>query len=123
MPISIKGGPAQTITLPATATLTATATATATGACEPDASGRCANDVDLKRFQVRWSVYRGAGKVQFDPAMSPAVEGKSITSAPKVTFSAPGSYRLRATATDGSSFAYYDVDVKVNPSTAAEKAH
>jgi hypothetical protein len=119
-PINITGGPAQTITLPATATLKAAATAMTTGACVPDELGRCATDVDLKRFQVRWILYRGPGKVQFNPEVSPSVNGKSITSEPKVTFSAPGNYRLRATATDGSTFSVYDVDVKVNPGAATD---
>lgn len=119
LPISVTGGPAQTITLPATATLTATATALSTVACEGDGQGRCATGIDLKRFQLKWSVYRGAGKVRFDPEMSPSVSGKPITSEPRVTFSAPGKYRLRATATDGSSFSNYDVDVTVNPGPTA----
>ena len=53
--------------------------------------------------------------------MSPAVYGKPLTSETKVTFSAPGNYRIRAIATDGAMFSTYDVDVKVNPSTSAEK--
>lgn len=112
-PITVTGGPAQTITAPATATLKATATAVTTG-CQADAEGRCASGADLKRLQIRWTVYRGTGEVQFDPEVSPAGGKSSITSEPKVTFSAPGKYRLRATATDGSSFANYDVDVTVN---------
>jgi hypothetical protein len=123
VPISVTGGPAQTITLPATAKLTATATPLSAEGCEGDALGRCASGVDLKRFQVRWSVYRGAGKVQIDPEVSPSVGGKPITSEPKVTFPAPGKYRLRATATDGSSFATYDVDVTVNPGASVANAH
>jgi len=120
--ISIMGGPPQIITLPATATLTAMATATSPG-CEVDAQGRCATGIDLKRFQIRWIVYRGAGKVQFDPEVGPSANGKSsIASEPKVTFSMPGNYRFRAIATDGSSFANYDVDVKVNPGPSADKA-
>src|SRR6266566_4082103 len=90
----ITGGPAQTITLPAAATLKVTAT-----------------DDGL----------RGPGKVQCDPDLSPAVYGKPLTSETKVSFSAPGNYRVRAIATDGAMFSTYDVDVKVNPSTSAEK--
>jgi len=122
--ISIMGGPPQTITLPATATLTAMATATSpstSSGCEVDAQGRCATGIDLKRFQIRWIVYRGAGKVQFDPEVSSGADGKSsVASEPKVKFSMPGNYRFRAIATDGSSFAYYDVDVRVNPSASAD---
>ena len=46
--------------------------------------------------------------------MSPAVYGKPLTSQTKVTFRAPGSYRIRAIATDGAMFSTFDVDVKVN---------
>jgi hypothetical protein len=40
-----------------------------------------------------------------------------------VSFSEPGNYRIRAIATDGALFSTYDVDVKVSPNNAAEKAH
>lgn len=105
--ISITGSTAQTITLPATATVTATATATGT---------------DVKGVRIQWIHYRGPGKVQFDPAVSPAVSGKPTMSETKVSFSMPGNYRIRALATDGKWFSTYDVDVKVSPSTSAEKA-
>jgi hypothetical protein len=75
----------------------------------------------VEGVQIRWIFYRGPGKVQFDPDLSPAVYGKPLTSETKVSFSAPGNYRVRAIATDGAMFSTYDVDVKVNPSTSAEK--
>ena len=37
-------------------------------------------------------------------------------------FSVPGSYRIRAIATDGAMFPTFDVDVKVNPGAVAENA-
>ena len=60
-----------------------------------------------------------------DPDLSPAVYGKPLTSETKVSFSAPGTYRIRAIATDGALFSTYDVDVTVNPSAgpSAAKAH
>jgi hypothetical protein len=114
--ISTTGGSAQTITLPETAKLTATAEATA--APNPDVE----QGVNPKGVQIRWILYRGPGKVQFDPDVSSPVRGKPVTSETKVTFSAPGNYRIRAIGTDGALFSTYDVDVKVNPSTSAEKA-
>ena len=111
----VKGGPAQTITLPAAATLTATATDD--GIPGSEVGGRRPPGV-----QIRWILYRGPGKVQFDPDLSPVVYGKPVTSETKVSFSKPGAYRLRAIATDGWSFSTYDVDVQVNPGTSAAKA-
>jgi hypothetical protein len=111
----VKGGPAQTITLPAAATLTATATDD--GIPGTEVGGRRPPGV-----QIRWILYRGPGKVQFDPDLSPVVFGKPVTSETKVSFSRPGAYRLRAIATDGWSFSTYDVDVQVNPSTSAANA-
>ena len=64
---------------------------------------------------MRWIVYRGsADAVKFEPdIMSQRVYGKPVTLESKVTFSAPGSYRLRAIASDGQAFSTYDVDVTV----------
>ena len=66
-------------------------------------------------MRIRWILYRGPGKVQFDPDLSPYVYGKPLTSETQVSFSVPGDYRIRAIATDGALFSTYDVDVKVNP--------
>jgi hypothetical protein len=41
----------------------------------------------------------------------------------KVSFSAPGTCRIRAIATDGWLFSTFDVDVKVNPGISAGNAH
>jgi len=111
----VKGGPAQTVTLPAAATLTATATDD--GIPGTEVGGRRSPGV-----QIRWILYRGPGKVQFDPELSPVVYGKPVTSETKVSFGKPGAYRLRAIATDGWSFSTYDVDVQVNPGTSAANA-
>jgi hypothetical protein len=114
----ITGGPAQTVTLPAAATLQVTATDD--GLPKPGPGDRGGK---VQGVQIRWILYRGPGKVQFEPDLSPAVYGKPLTSETKVTFSAPGSYRIRAIATDGALFSTYDVDVKVNPSSSAASAH
>ncbi len=117
----IKGGPAQTVTLPATATLTATATDD--GLPKPRAGDRTADGQvrgAVEGVRIRWILYRGPGKVQFNPDVSAPVYGKPLTSETKVTFSLPGNYRIRAIASDAALFSTYDVDVKVNPSTSAE---
>ncbi len=118
IPPVITGSSAQTITLPATAALTAKAT--------DDGLPKPGSEVGGRRpagLQIRWILYRGPAKVQFDPDLSPVVYGKPVTSETKVSFRAPGAYRLRAIATDGWAFSTYDVDVKVNPSQSAEKTH
>jgi hypothetical protein len=113
----ITGPPAQTITLPAAATLKATVTDD--GLPKPGAGDRGGK---VEGVRVQWILYRGPGRVQFDPELSPAVYGKPLASETKVNFSAPGNYRIRAIATDGALFSTYDVDVKVNPSNPTESA-
>ena len=112
VPPSIVGSPAQTIKLGDTLTLTATAT--------DDGRPKPVSDPGERRQQgvrIRWIVYRGSGKVHFDPdIMSQRVYGKPATLETKVSFSAPGAYRLRAIASDGQVASTYDVDVTVNPS-------
>ena len=110
------GSPAQTITLPATATLRVTATDD--GIPKPGAGDRGGR---VQGVRIRWFLYRGPGKVQFNPDSSPGVYGQPVTSETKVSFSAPGDYRIRAIAIDGALFSSYDVDVKVNPNATAEK--
>jgi hypothetical protein len=114
----ITPGPAQTVTLPAAATLQATATDD--GLPKPGPGDRGGK---VQGVQIRWILYRGPGKVQFDPDLSPAVYGKPLTSETKVTFSAPGNYRIRAIATDGALFSTYDWDIKVNASSSTASAH
>jgi hypothetical protein len=76
------------------------------------------------RLGVTWVLYRGPAPVTFDPMRVPVVkvppagtaakveplEGKATT---KVTFSEPGSYRLRAYADDGVLATPIDVNVTV----------
>jgi hypothetical protein len=59
-------------------------------------------------------VYRAPGQVRLDPEiMNNRIYGKPATLETKVTFSRPGSYRVRAIASDGQLFSTYDVDVTV----------
>jgi hypothetical protein len=105
------GSPAQTIKLGQTLTLTVTATDDGRPKPLSDASSRRQQGV-----RIRWIVYRGSGKVRFDPdIMSDRVYGQPATLETKVSFSAPGKYRLRAIASDGQITSTYDVDVTVNP--------
>ena len=104
-------GSARSITLPAVATLSVTATDD--GLPKPKPGG--GRGGRAQGVQIRWLFYRGPGSVKFDPEVSPAVYGKPNTSETKVTFTAPGVYRLRALACDGSLFSTYDVDVRVEP--------
>lgn len=108
-PPSITGSSAQTINLSDTLTLTATATDDGRPGPVPDPAGRLQQGVRL-----RWIVYRGAGKVRFDPdIMSQRVYGKPATLETRVRFGASGAYQLRAIASDGQAFSTFDVDVTV----------
>jgi len=114
LPPSASGSPAQTIKLGDPLTLTVTANDD--GRPKPLANARGQQGV-----RIRWIVYRGSGKVRFDPdIMSQRVYGKPATLETKVSFSAPGTYRLRAIASDGQLTSPYDVDVIVNPGASAQ---
>jgi hypothetical protein len=52
-------------------------------------------------LSIKWILYRGPGDVTFDPDASTPVSGKPAESTTQVTFSAPGSYWIRAIASDG----------------------
>jgi hypothetical protein len=104
------------VTLPAAAILKATATDD--GLPKPGPGDRGGK---VEGVRIRWILYRGQGKVQFDPDLSPAVYGQPLTSETRATFSAPGNYRIRAIATDGALFSTYDVDVTVKAATASAK--
>ena len=108
MPPKVTGSPAQTIKLGDPLTLTATATDD--GRPKP-LSGQGGRPQGVR---IRWIVYRGTGKVRFDPdIMDQRVYGKPATLETKVSFGAPGAYRLRAIASDGQLTSAYDVDVTV----------
>src|SRR5207245_6222946 len=81
----ITGGPAQTVTLPGTATLRVTVTDDGLPKLrrgDRTADGQVRGGVEGVR--VRWILYRGPGKVQFDPNVSPSVYGKPITAETKI---------------------------------------
>jgi hypothetical protein len=108
-PPAMTGSPAQTINVSDPLTLTVTATDDGRPKPLPDPEGRVQQGV-----RVRWILYRGAGKVRFDPdIMSQRVYGKPATLETKVRFAVPGAYRVRAIASDGQAFSTYDVDVTV----------
>jgi hypothetical protein len=123
-PPSITGSPAQTITLPETVTLTVTAQddgipkprprkTTPSASADPNV-----NPEPPRRdrgVQIKWIVYRGPGTVKFDPDTSPYIYGKPATLSSKVSFGAPGTYVLRAIASDGQLSSTHNVTVTVNP--------
>jgi hypothetical protein len=61
-------------------------------------------------LRVIWQVYRGPGKVTFDALTTQVANGKATNN---VHFSAPGTYTLIATATDGKLIKSQRVDVQV----------
>ena len=112
----LSGSSTQTVTANSPSTLKVTVTDDGLPkprAGEKDSGGQVTGGV--QGVQVRWIVYRGSGKVQFDPLVSPPVYGKPFTAETKATFSTPGDYRIRAIASDAALFSTYDIDVKVNP--------
>ncbi len=62
---------------------------------------------------VTWTIWRGSGAVRFDPASMVVKDGKATTQA---TFSAPGTYVIRAFADDGVLLEGGDVTVTVSGS-------
>jgi hypothetical protein len=108
----------QSVTLPATAMLTASVSDD--GIPKPREGDRTADGNvrgAVEGVRVRWILYRGPGKVRFEPELSPAAYGKPFTAQTKVIFSAPGDYRIRAIASDGALFSTSEVEVKVSPAT------
>jgi hypothetical protein len=104
-PPKVAFGPAPTVTLSGPAMLTATVT---------DDGLKPRFGRNARPLRVTWSVYRGPKGVKFDPSRSDLgspTGGKISTNA---TFSAPGSYRIRAFVTDaGGLEAHEDLDVTV----------
>src|SRR5437867_6405676 len=133
-PPVVEGSPAQTVTLPNQLTLRVSAfddglpkplrrSPTVTNPT-PDA-GPVSLDPNTRRrraegVRIRWIQYRGPGKATFDPANAPAVYGKPVDLTTKVSFSAPGTYLLRAIASDGQLESIHEVTVTVNPSGSAQ---
>jgi hypothetical protein len=112
-------GPVPAVTLPDAATLTVSATDD--GLPKPYRRNDSNPDRNAKPkrpagVQIKWIQYRGPGKVKFDPDSSAVVHGQPVTLSSKVSFSAPGTYVLRATANDGQLFTSRDVTVIVSAS-------
>jgi hypothetical protein len=108
--------PIQSVTLPGPAKLVASATDD--GLPKPYRRSPSNPDRDsqprrARGVQIKWIVYRGPGKVTFDPDASPVIHGEPVTLTSKATFSAPGTYVLRVTANDGQLSTTRDVTVTV----------
>ena len=120
-PPSITGSLAQTVTLLHPVTVTASATDDGLPKPRPTVPGANADTVRpaaVRRqygVQIKWILYRGPGKVAFDPDTSPVIYGKPVTLTSKVSFSAPGAYVLRAIASDGQLFSTHEVIITVKP--------
>ena len=91
-------GPEQTIVFPQPATLGATITSGRAEAGSQD-SGRSARGGRPERLTIRWTKYRGPGRVTFADATPLVKDGRAVTTA---TFSEPGVYVLHALADEGS---------------------
>jgi hypothetical protein len=119
-PPTLTIGAVQPVTLPNAAVLMASATDDGLpkpyrrSASNPD---RDAQPRRPRGVQIKWIYYRGPGTVTFAPDASPIVHGEPVALTAKATFSAPGTYVLRATANDGQLNTTRDVTVIVNPAT------
>jgi hypothetical protein len=104
------------VTIPVQIALALTVKATDDGLPKPYRRAPSNPDRDAqprrpRGVQIKWKVYRAAGKVTFEPDSSPVVYGEPVELASKVRFSAPGEYVLRVTADDGQRFTTQDVKV------------
>ena len=109
-PPAVTGSGPQTATVGTPVTLTANVTDDGLPKPKPGGRGRGGRPLGI---QVRWIFYRGPAKVQFDPEVTNSPYPTPSKSETKVTFPAPGQYRIRALACDGSLFTPYDFDVTV----------
>jgi hypothetical protein len=113
-PPSLTTSADQTVVLPNGATLTASATDDGLPKPYLRAPSNPDRDAEPRRprgVQIKWTQYRGTGKVTFEPAGSPVVYGQPVELTSKASFSAPGTYVLRATAFDGQLNTTRDVTV------------
>jgi hypothetical protein len=116
-PPSLSVGDVHAVALPEAATLTASATDD--GLPKPYRRTPSNPDRDSqprrpRGVQIKWTQYRGPGKVTFDPDSSSVIYGEPVTLTSKASFGAPGTYVLRATANDGQLFTSREVTVTVN---------
>ena len=115
--------PVSAITLPGPATLTASATDDGLPKPYRRAPSNPDRDSQPRRprgVQIKWIQYRGPGKVVFTPDSSAVVYGQPVTLTSKVSFSAPGTYVLRAIANDGQLFTTREVTITVNPANPTQ---
>jgi hypothetical protein len=118
-PPEITGSSAQTLTFPDSATLTVSATDD--GLPKPRSRLEVANSNPpnpnatrpQQGLRIKWILFRGPGKVTFAPDSVPAVYGKPVSLTSKVSFSTPGTYVLRAIASDGQLSSTHEVIVTV----------
>ena len=123
-PPTLTTGADQTIALPNMATLTASATDDGLPKPYRRAPSNPDRDAEPRRprgVQIKWIQYRGPGKVAFDPDSSPTVNGQPVELTAKAAFSAPGTYVLRATASDGQLYTTHDVTVIVIVKPSGDK--
>jgi hypothetical protein len=122
-PPTLTIGPVQPVTMKTAAVLVASSTDD--GLPKPYRRSPSNPDRDAqprrpRGVQIKWIQLRGPGSVTFAPDASPVVHGEPVSLTAKATFSAPGTYVLRATANDGQLFVSRDVTVIVNPTSSAE---
>lgn len=94
------------------AELTLTATATDDGVPKPRKSPT-PNPAPPKGVSIRWQKYRGPGDVRFSPPTTDGVYAKPTESRTAASFSAPGTYTLRAVGSDGYMESVHTFDVTV----------
>jgi hypothetical protein len=117
-PPSVTVEAVSTVTLPGPATLTASATDDGLPKPYKRAPSNPDRDSQPRRprgVQIKWIQYRGPGKVAFHPDSSEVLYGQPVTLTSTASFSAPGTYVLRAIANDGQLYTTREVTVTVNP--------
>ena len=122
-PPTLTIGPVQPVTLPNAAVLMAAATDDGLPKPYRRAPSNPDRDSQPRRprgVQIKWIQYRGPGTVTLAPDASAIVHGEPVALTSKATFSAPGTYVLRATANDGQLYTTRDVTVTVNPASAVQ---
>lgn len=117
-PPAVTVGPMEAASVSSPTTLTVTATDDGLPKPNRRATGNVATNLEPRRpqgVQIKWTQYRGPGQVTFSPDVSAVIHGEPVTLTSKIKFSAPGTYVLRATASDGQLFTTRDVTVTVKP--------
>lgn len=100
-PPSVTINPVQPVTLPGTASLSATVTDD--GLPKPGARGG-GGGRGPRGLRVDWTIYRGPQRVTFEPATTPVPDASGGKVSTTATFKVPGTYVLRAKATDGGGY-------------------